>query len=186
MRDPDSSLTLRKPVAYSTNDLLSLLEARVPDTVRRSLDQNYMLGVHVKANNEPYLLFRITNFNNVFAGMFQWERTLAKDMESIFFRNLSVLNKELTNPTVPTPIFVSTTTDSGTSTTIELPQRTTSNTKIFEDEVIANTDARVLKNQSGKTVFFYTYIDEDYLFFGTDVTTFRQTRDRLRTAKLVL
>lgn len=180
--DPTSSLRLTKTVAYETEDMLALIEARAPDSLRRSLDKNFFLGVTSTNTNEPFLIFKINNFDNVFAGMFQWENTLVKDMTPVFFKNLSVLNQPITNP-IPEPIIVGT---SSTSTILELPPKTTFNTRNLEDKVIGNTDARVLKNQSGDTIFFYTYIDEEYLFFGTNEKTFLDIRKAIRSSRLVL
>ncbi|MDA8611279.1 hypothetical protein N9L18_00210 [Candidatus Pacebacteria bacterium] len=193
LEDPDSELKLTKTVSYDTNDIMALIEARAPESLRKSLDRNYFLGVRVDNDNKPFLLFKINNFNNVFAGMFQWENTLVKDMESIFFRTLSVLNEPDASSVFVQPTTSLTNASSTTASSsepapalFETPQRARFNTRKFDDEVIGNTDARVVKNQNGYSVFFYTFIDDDYLFFGVDDETFIKVRREIRSARLVL
>lgn len=182
LADPESTLRLTKPVSFDTEDFLSLIEARAPEELRKSLERDFFLGIQTFNSNEPFLLFKVNNFENVFSGMFKWENNLVEDMEPVFFKNLSVLNKPETI-IVPEPIVVSTT---STSTSLELPKKTTFNTRVFEDEVIGNTDARVIKDKNGNVIFFYTFVDEKYLFFGTTKEVFLETRKNLRISKLVL
>lgn len=183
--DPTSVFDFKKKVPYDTSDILALIEARAPETLRRSLDQEFMLGVHKSSKNEPFLLFRTTNFENVFAGMFEWEGVLAKDMTNLFPREISLAKNIIApQPTQEAPVDISTTT---ASTTIpDAPKRTIDNTRVWNDKVINNADARVLLDGSGKVVFFYTFIDNEYLFFGTSAETFNEVRRRVRSAKLVL
>ncbi len=181
--DENSVFDFKKKVPYETSDMLALIEARAPENLRRSLDQEFMLGVHKSSKNEPFLLFRATNFENVFAGMFEWEGVLAKDMANLFPREISMAKNITPTPSVVAAQETSTT---SSSTIPEAPQKTIDNTRVWGDKVIRNADARVLLDGSKNVVFFYAFIDNQYLFFGTSAETFDEVRRRVRSAKLVL
>lgn len=181
--DENSVFDFKKKVPYETSDMLALIEARAPENLRRSLDQEFMLGVHKSSKNEPFLLFRATNFDNVFAGMFEWEGVLAKDMANLFPREISMAKNITPTPSVVVAPETSTT---SSSTIPEAPQKTIDNTRVWSDKVIRNADARVLLDGSKNVVFFYAFIDNQYLFFGTSAETFDEVRRRVRSAKLVL
>ncbi len=181
--DENSVFDFKKKVPYETSDMLALIEARAPENLRRSLDQEFMLGVHKSSKNEPFLLFRATNFENVFAGMFEWEGVLAKDMANLFPREISMAKNITPTPSVVVAQENSTT---SSSTIPEAPQKTIDNTRVWGDKVIRNADARVLLDGSKNVVFFYAFIDNQYLFFGTSAETFDEVRRRVRSAKLVL
>jgi hypothetical protein len=169
--DPDSYLNITKTVPYTTEDFLALIEARLSSTAKKSLDPEFFLGIQaLESGNEPFIIFKVNNFNNVYSGMFDWERTLTVDISSVFFRNLFLLNQSSTaldiqNETSTKPLY---------------------DPRDFTDRVIGNTDARLIMNEKDQLLYFYTFIDEEYLYFGTNTLTFKEVRDRIRSAKLVL
>lgn len=189
--DPNSQYVTTRAVPYDSTDLIALLAARTPDSFLRSVEDEFMLGVHVLGNNRTFLVFRITNFDNVFAAMFQWEGSLVRDMAQLFYDELSPLLREPEPVTPTTPQTTGTTTADTSTSTVDAqipqpsPQRTTASLR-FQDEIINNSDARVIKNQNGETVFFYTFIDEEYLYFGTSPQTFNEIRKRIRSARLII
>lgn len=180
--DPTSVFDFKKKVPYNTLDLLSLIEARAPELVRNYLDEEFVLGVHKSSKNEPFLIIKTTNFENVFAGMFEWEFVLAKDMSNIFVKEIASVKK------TPERILLPTNASTSTSTTdlISAPQRTIDNTRVWKDRVINNIDARVLLGENDEVVFFYAFIDNEYLFFGTKEETLNEIIRRVRNAKLVI
>lgn len=189
--NPDSAFELTKAEPYTTDELLALLQARVDSSFGRSVDQDFFLGAHVTATNDTFLIFRIVNFDNVFAASFNWESSMARDLEAIFPQALGPVNK-LPEPVAQAPAPIATTTSTSTqksaTTTAPLipqvPQRTTAG--LFSDQVLANSDARVIKDSSGNVLFFYTFIDEEYLYFGTKAQTLNEVKKRIRSAKLVI
>lgn len=194
--DPTSSFELTKAEPYTTSELLALLQARVDSSFERSVDQDFFLGAHVTATNDTFLIFRIVNFDNVFAATFTWESSMARDLEAIFPQALGPINKVPETPTAPpiptTQVATSTATSTTTRTNAttsapvvpQIPQRTTAG--LFSDQVLANSDTRVIKDSSGNVLFFYTFIDEEYLYFGTKAQTLNEVKKRIRSAKLVI
>lgn len=179
--NPDSAFVTTKAEPYSTDELLALVLARVDSSFNRAVDQSFFLGTHVTATNDTFLLFRITNFDTVFATTFNWESSMSRDLEALFPQALSPINKL---PEAPTPLPVEVGTSSASTTQPAVPQRTTAG--LFVDQVVANSDARVIKDEAGNVIFFYTFIDEEYLYFGVKPQTLNEVKKRIRSAKLVI
>lgn len=186
--DPTSTFDITKKISYDTNDLLALITARAPEPLRRTLDPEFMLGVHMASKNELFVLFRISNFENAFSSMLTWESALAKDMENIFPNEIARARiTTIEEVIVETPVSATTSTSTTPSEpTTEIVQRTIDNTRVWHDRVIRNTDTRVLLDEMGQVVFFYAFIDNEYIFFGTKEETFGEVMRRVRSAKLVI
>lgn len=186
--DPNSSFDIRVKTAYQSDDLLALLGSRAPENIRKVLDPEFLLGAHKVAQNEMFLLFRITNYENAYAGMLTWESALARDMESLFPTQISKARITKLEEVVPDTV-ISTSTEETSSTTEETSpefvQKTIDNTRVWTDRVIRNTDTRALLDENGRVVFFYAIIDKEYIFFGSNESTFAEIMRRVRTAKLI-
>jgi hypothetical protein len=201
VKDPDATYVSLEAVPYTSDELLSMIQARIDSSFNRSIDQTFFLGVHASAANETFLVFRITNFDTVFAAMFAWENAMIRDLEAIFPVALAPFNKPAPAPVAPAVVATSTATSSTTGAgstqtgttdtaggvetqTPPVPQRTTAG--LFADQVLVNGDARVLKDGNGNVVFFYTFIDEEYVYFGTKPATLNEVKKRIRSAKLLI
>jgi hypothetical protein len=196
--DPTSAYTLTKTAPYTTDEFLSLIKARVDTSFNRSVDQVFFLGNHGLVTNETFIVFKINDFDTVFAAMFAWEKSLPDDIMPIFPKVLGAVVDEETkintgsidqssNATTSTSTVTQvagTTTDPESDITSQLPQRTTAG--LFSDEVISNSDARVIKDVKKRVIFFYAFIDEEYLFIGTKPQTLTEIKKRIRSAKLVM
>src|SRR3989344_1298744 len=53
----------------------------------------------------------------------------------------------------------------------------------FKDRIIANKDARSFEDDSGRTAFFYMFLDNNTILFARSSDTARKVIDRLREAK---
>lgn len=181
------------PNIISSETFFLLLESRAPGTLVRSLSPEFMLGLFGSKNIEPFLLFKINDFENTYSSMLNWEQVLARDMQPIFFSHIH--REELSRPQVAKTetieVTVSTTTpDGNTATSTSLQTVTTEPSLNFDptrlkDKVIANTDARAIINDLGETVFFYTFINGKYLFFSTSEDVLIEVTRRLRQARLI-
>ncbi len=179
---------------YSTEDFLALLNSRAPENIRKVLDPEFLLGIHKSSENSTFVLFRVTNYENAYAGMLTWESALARDLEGIFIDEIAKARITQEEEIIPETIIEE---DSGTNdeifepkpneatSTFETKQRTIDNTRIWHDRVIRNTDTRALLDINGKVVFFYSIIDNEYIFFGSKEETFAEVMRRVRTAKLI-
>ncbi len=200
VKDPDATYVSLEAVPYTSNELLSMIQARIDASFNRSIDQTFFLGVHAVGTNETFLLFKITNFDAVFAAMFAWENAMTRDLEAIFPTALAPFNKPATAPTAPVVVETNTASSSSTSS-VAVPKATPTNTEapdsaptvpqrttagLFADQVLVNGDARVLKDNNGNVVFFYTFIDEEYVYFGTKPATLSEVKKRIRSAKLLI
>lgn len=188
-QDSTGPYTPKPPTPYTTDDFFTMIKARVDSTLITALDPDFFLGVHGFSENETFVLFKINNFDSVFAKMLAWEQAMPDDIAVIFPSALTAL----TNPEpeqVPEPTLATTSTSTtsvattSTSSASQIPQRTTAG--LFTDEVVANSDARVIKDKQENNIFFYAYIDEEYLFIGTEAQTLSEIKKRIRSAKLVL
>ncbi len=94
------SLTINKDVAgikekISTKDLFSKLGFTAPSSLIRSLSDLYMVGSYVKnssanvAENKPglFIILQTNDYEYTYAGMLEWEKTMASDMFYLFELN---------------------------------------------------------------------------------------------------
>ena len=145
----DSASTEQAPVL----DILK--ETHVPDRLRRSLGQKYMLGTYTYDDNGPFLILKNTFFQNAYAGMLEWEKDLRNDL-------LSLIHVSHPNETA-----------------IE------ANTDQFEDLVVSNIDARVLKNAQGEIILAYAFADKDTIVITTNTNALKYILDRLLTVRTI-
>jgi len=79
--------TLGSTDALSTAEFLETIAENVPNALVRSLDTSMAIGgVRGSAAVVPYLIFRTQSFDNAFAGMLAWERTIGTDLTELFSR----------------------------------------------------------------------------------------------------
>lgn len=147
-------------VPISAEDFFSKLGARVPNALLRSLDSNFMFGIHVLARNQPFLILKAGYYQNAFTGMLAWETNLRDDLGPIFIP--------------PEPVVTA-------STTEEILKKSRS----FQDIVIKNRDARALRGEDEKVIFLYSFPDKNTIVITTNPDTLEQVTARLLAGKLV-
>lgn len=85
----------------TTLEFLSLLKTTAPSALIRSLSDNFMIGLYkstsqINTGNEKpnlFLIFETKDYNQTYASMLSWERTLLDDMVKIF--NLNITDKNV-------------------------------------------------------------------------------------------
>ncbi len=65
------------------------LESGMPDSLARALSLDFFFGVHVFNGNQPFIILRTDYFENAFAGMLKWEKTMARDIFPIFGKQVT-------------------------------------------------------------------------------------------------
>ena len=118
---------------------LSSIKASTPDSLKRSMDPDFLLGkvVNKESNeNSQFLIFKINNYGQAYSTMLDWERTLLKDLFIIFNINI---------PESDNSIFE----------------------KSWADLIINNKDVRVLLGQDGEGILFYSFINKKTLVITT-------------------
>lgn len=171
----------------STLEFFALLEGRAPDSLLRSLDNNFMFGIYGFNVGEPFVLFKVTDFENSFASLLMWEPTMAQDFQPIFFTNYKPeeLLKTPEQAGQQNINLKNASTTASTTDSINIAPRLNFDPTSFEDRVIFNTDARIIKDEFGEILFFYTFINDEYLIFTREEKALEEIVNRLRQARFI-
>ncbi len=70
--------------SVTAGDLMTELTANIPDVLVRALEPQFLFGLHVYKQNEPFLVFKTNDYQSAFAGMLQWEKSMPYDLADIF------------------------------------------------------------------------------------------------------
>ncbi|ETB64066.1 TPA: hypothetical protein DIC38_00895 [Candidatus Nomurabacteria bacterium] len=77
-----------------TLDFLSIIKTSAPSPLLRSLSDNFMTGIFYKTNSQHlFIILETTNYNQAYASMLSWEKTLLDDMINLF--NIKIENKKI-------------------------------------------------------------------------------------------
>ncbi len=80
-------------------DFLSLIKTTAPSSLIRSFDTSYMIGTYKTTDTQSiphlFLLFQTKNYNQSYAGMLIWEKTLLYDLSGLFKIDISGDNNTL-------------------------------------------------------------------------------------------
>ncbi len=68
----------------STKDLFSLLGFTAPSSLVRSLSDSYMVGTYTTEAPHLFMIFQTKDYSYSYAGMLEWEKTLANDLIPLF------------------------------------------------------------------------------------------------------
>lgn len=145
--------------AVSAKTFLEKLQSHAPSELIRSLDDNFLFGLHALNTTEPFLILKTGYYQSAFAGMLGWEKDLEDDLGGIFIRP----------ETLP-----------AASTSDELLNRT----QTFQDIVVKNRDTRALRDASGKIIFLYSFPDKSSIVITTNADTLEEIASRLIKGKL--
>ena len=131
----------------------------MPDTVKRSLSAEFMVGMYSFDKNLPFIIFKTFSFDNTYAGMLSWESNLKDDFQTIF----------------RLPGY-----ESGGGILNEL---TPANTPKFEDGVISNKDVRILRDNNKNIILLYGIVDTQTIIITVTDTAFKEIVSRLNKEK---
>lgn len=178
-------VTTQRQEILTTADFFTVLEANTPEPLVRSFEPNFIVGLHQKDVPEPFILLQTNDFEQSFAGMLGWEPRMVDDVRDIFFRNLGSSQSFLGDTTQQAPTAV-TATSTDTTTNVVTVQTTASYNKTkFVDLVLVNKDVRAIQDFTGKTLFFYTFIDKKNLLITTNTQTLELIIRQLNIASLI-
>jgi len=138
----------------TAQEFLLAIGANAPDSLARSLDDNFFLGVHTIDTNAPLIIFPVIAYERAFAAMLEWEEFINTDISPPF-----------------SAIPRSYRTEDGLETVS------------FEDIVIRNFDVRVLRDRSGTVRFLYAFPTRSILVIGESPHTFTEVLSRLQAAR---
>ena len=128
--------------------LTSLIQGNLPLNKFTFLDDNFLLGVVNKGENnvslekDLFILLKIRSIADIFDGMRSWEYKMFYDLHGFFGVDINADTSYLL-------------------------------TKDFEDGIVENKNARILRDKDGKIVFMYVFADETSLVItNTNVATY--------------
>lgn len=142
---------------------LKSINTRVSDAFVRSLMPDYMLGIHVFNQNQPFIIFKSQSYQHSFAGMLEWERSIYNDLSSFMGRagssSLEIQKDPFSGENVPLKTA-------------------------FEDKVVQNIDTRVLLNEAGGIEFLYAFPSQQTLVITTNEHTLIEVITRMRAVRV--
>jgi hypothetical protein len=74
----------------NSKEFFSLIQANPPGTLTRSLSDKYLLGKYANQNTNNqdkiilFLIFETTDYNQTYAAMLDWEKTMLRDLYKLF------------------------------------------------------------------------------------------------------
>jgi hypothetical protein len=142
----------------TTSEMFDTLGWQAPDTLKRNLSNNYMVGMYAFGQNIPFVILKISSYENVYSGMFVWEGNIEKDFLKLFRLRDDV--------------------DGGLVSAL-----TPSETKKFQDLVVANQDTRVLRDENNKIFFIYSILNKDTIIITKNETALKEIINRLNREK---
>jgi len=145
----------------NAGNFLNAIDAHLPASFLRSLERDFMFGIHIFNNNHPFLILRTSFYENAFAGMLVWEENIKEDLAPLFgSADFEVISDESAETNI-SPLVI----------------------PIFSDFVVKNKDTRILKDGEGKTVIMYSFIDKNTIVITTNENTFSEIFTRLSSSR---
>lgn len=139
----------------TSEELLIAIASRAPELVRKSLNNEFVVGYSGPGKN-PFLILTTDNFPEAFAGMLAWENSLYDDFATIF--NLPTLG------------------------VVSAVQRQVYE---YSDGVILSRDVRILKNSGDLPPLYYGFTDKNTVLITTSDTIFKKITERLDSAAYI-
>jgi hypothetical protein len=168
--------------ATATTSIVATLLAKAPDIVLRNANgAGSMAGiVNAGGSASPFFILSVSSYGNTFSGMLWWEKSMPRDLSALWGAY-----PLLTSAAAPTSLTRSgkmgspssdTSTSSGQASSVALATS-------FRDEVIGNHDARVYRDEAGRSVLLYGYWDKTTLILARDPSAFIEILQRLATSR---
>lgn len=167
--------------------IAATLLAKAPDIVRRNMNAgNSMVGiVNVGGSASPFFILSVSSYGNTFSGMLWWEKSMPRDLSALWGGAPSLAIASSTAATISPP--VSGNAARGTTTAIASTSSGQATTAArvtgFRDEVIGNHDARVYRDEAGRSILLYGYWDKTTLVLARDPGAFIEILQRLATSR---
>lgn len=143
----------------TAGEFISLAGLKVPDIMKRTLLSDFMIGTYAQNKNLPFIILKTSSFENTYAGMLTWEKTMERDVQALFRLPGYESSPGILDELAPTPV------------------------KSFVDKVIVNKDARLLKGDAGQTILLYGIIDKETIIITVNEEAFKEIINRLNKEK---
>lgn len=178
----NSVLLLTLSSGGGTNvSVFSSLQLPAPDILLRNINSVESLAgvVNVAGTQSPFFILAVESYSNTFAGMLQWEPKMQA--------SLAILYPLYPAPVPVAPPVVATSTKAIAKAATSTPPVPTlvpnAAAATFKDIVVSNHDARVLRDNSGRTLLIYGYWDQTTLIIARDENAFTEIVGRLANSR---
>jgi len=151
----------------TTQEFFAALSLNAPESLMRALSPGFLLGVHAFDGNQSFLLLKTDSYEQMFAGMLQWETRMQDDLAPLFDRS--------PRPRIPEE-------GNTAAQAIAAPQLLETP---FADRVVENHDARVIQNKAGDILLLWTFINRGTFIITTNEYTLREVISRLAEAPVI-
>ncbi len=131
------------------------LDTDIPESLLRSLTNEYMIGVFTGSGKSPFMILKSTSFPITFAGMLEWESEMADDLLPL----IQVAHGE--------EMIL------GTST------------RSFQDSVIVNVDVRVVRDSTGNIILGYAFPNKETVVIATREDALRHILNQLLLVRTI-
>ena len=145
------------PRKATLEEFFHALGARPPDELLRALDSDFFFGIHAADTPSTIFIVPVTAFDHAFAGMLSWEAGIDADLQPLF-RQLPVYLPMIASSTIPA-------------------RRT------FQDYLIRNYDVRILRDDAGEIVLYYSFPTQRLLIIASSPYTFPEVLSRLQAQR---
>lgn len=147
-----------------TAEFLTTISPSIPQSLTRSLENEFAFGIIGFDGNQPFLILRTNSFENAYDGMLRGEIDFYREAGAIFVKES------------PLP---------GLSSSTRAYYGTDPGSQVFHDVVIKNIDTRAVKNMKGEIVFLYAFPDQATIVVTTNQKTFGELIEKLRRTRLI-
>lgn len=129
-----------------SEDIMAIIEPRVPGAFLRSLSPTLMFGAY-DTDRAPFLVLKTDSFEIALAGMLAWEQTMSVDLEPYFG---GVVRRSF---------------DASALT------RDQTREAFFKDTIVKNRDARILVDEYNNERIAYLFFDPSTILIASDTRT---------------
>lgn len=131
------------------------LGTKAPEELLRALGDDFFFGTHTIDTNASILVFNVLSYERAFSGMLAWESTMNTDLS---------------------PIFATVSPYTMGADGIPRDRR-------FTDTVMRNYDVRILKDDRGATIMYYSFPAPNLLIIAESPYSFPEILTRLRAQR---
>lgn len=78
------NVTNEDGVSGNVESIIGLLSPRIPQSLLRALENEYMLGIYSFDTNEPFIILTTDDFPASYSGMLKWENGMVSDIGELF------------------------------------------------------------------------------------------------------
>ena len=143
--------------AATLQEFLYAIGVHPPDELLRALSSQFFFGIHATDIPSPVFVIPVISYDHAFAGMLSWEPDIDGQLAPLF---------KQVSPYLPAV------------STSSMPVART-----FEDAVMRNYDVRVLKDDTGSVVLYYSFPNPNILIIAASPNTFPEVLSRLQAQR---